>query len=150
MTLTKQMRRISTIVSLVPRKPWRRIEITTSWSTLAAPTPPLPPITMCCSGRSSPPTTVPSAPPLDPRFLESCYSVVEESLDCVYRHCRTHDKSVGPLEIRVVQAGAFGALIDLLVSLVLMIKFGKIGKAGLSSLSNRSIRFWQFQTKIGE
>jgi hypothetical protein len=29
------------------------------------------------------------------------------SLDYVYRRCRTHDKPVGPLEIRVVQAGAF-------------------------------------------
>lgn len=54
--------------------------------------------------------------PLDAQLLESCCIAVEESLDYVYRRCRTHDKSVGPLEIRLVEAGAFDALMDLLVS----------------------------------
>ncbi|KAM3392019.1 hypothetical protein ACQJBY_013258 [Aegilops geniculata] len=54
--------------------------------------------------------------PLDPQLLESCCVSVEESLDYIYRRCRAHDKSVGPLEIRVVEAGAFDALMDLLVS----------------------------------
>ncbi|KAL6657382.1 hypothetical protein ACP70R_005162 [Stipagrostis hirtigluma subsp. patula] len=53
---------------------------------------------------------------LDAQLLESCCIAVEESLDYVYRRCRAHDKSVGPLEIRLVEAGAFDALMDLLVS----------------------------------
>lgn len=53
---------------------------------------------------------------LDAQVLESCCVAVEESLDCVYRRCRAHDRSVGPLEIRLVEAGAFDALMDLLVS----------------------------------
>lgn len=54
--------------------------------------------------------------PLDAQLLESCCIAVEQSLDYVYRRCRTHDKSVGPLEIRLVETGAFDALMDLLVS----------------------------------
>ncbi|XP_072147785.1 probable indole-3-acetic acid-amido synthetase GH3.11 isoform X4 [Setaria viridis] len=54
--------------------------------------------------------------PIDAQFLESCCIAVEEALDYVYRRCRAHDKSVGPLEIRLVEAGAFDALMDLLVS----------------------------------
>ncbi|GJN10723.1 hypothetical protein PR202_ga28841 [Eleusine coracana subsp. coracana] len=64
---------------------------------------------------SGPLTKGPCAP-LNPQLLESCCISVEESLDSVYRRCRTHDKSVGPLEIRLVQDGAFDALMDLLVS----------------------------------
>ncbi|WVZ67037.1 hypothetical protein U9M48_016176 [Paspalum notatum var. saurae] len=56
------------------------------------------------------------ATPLDARLLESCCAAVEESLDYVYRRCRAHDRTVGPLEIRLVEAGAFDALMDLLVS----------------------------------
>lgn len=54
--------------------------------------------------------------PLDAELLESCCISVEESLDYIYRRCRAHDKSVGPLEIRLVEAGAFDALMDMLVS----------------------------------
>uniref|UniRef100_A0A0E0AP42 Uncharacterized protein n=1 Tax=Oryza glumipatula TaxID=40148 RepID=A0A0E0AP42_9ORYZ len=54
--------------------------------------------------------------PLDAQLLESCCAAVEESLDYVYRRCRAHDRSIGPLEIRLVEAGAFDALMDLLVS----------------------------------
>jgi len=54
--------------------------------------------------------------PLDAQLLESCCIAVEEALDYVYRRCRAHDKSVGPLEIRLVEAGAFDDLMDLLVS----------------------------------
>lgn len=61
-------------------------------------------------------STVEGAGPLDAQLLESCCIAVEDSLDYVYRRCRTHDKSVGPLEIRLVQGGASGALMDLLVS----------------------------------
>jgi auxin responsive GH3 family protein len=41
---------------------------------------------------------------------------VEAGLDAVYRRCRSRDRSVGPLEIRVVSPGAFDALMDLCVS----------------------------------
>ncbi|CAN6169204.1 unnamed protein product [Urochloa humidicola] len=54
--------------------------------------------------------------PIDAQLLESCCIAVEQSLDYVYRRCRTHDKSVGPLEIRLVEAGVFDALMDLLVN----------------------------------
>nr|CAB3458927.1 unnamed protein product [Digitaria exilis] len=59
--------------------------------------------------------TTPRAP-LDAQLLESCCIAVEQSLDYVYRRCRTHDKSVGPLEIRLVETGAFDALMDLLIN----------------------------------
>ncbi|KAH9298785.1 hypothetical protein KI387_030467 [Taxus chinensis] len=42
---------------------------------------------------------------------ESCI-IVEESLNPVYRICRGFDKSVGPLEIRVVEGGTFDQLMD--------------------------------------
>ncbi|GAV73855.1 GH3 domain-containing protein [Cephalotus follicularis] len=55
-------------------------------------------------------------PPFDAKVLEDCCIVVEEALDYVYRRCRAHDKCIGPLEIRVVEAGAFDALMDLNIS----------------------------------
>ncbi|KAI4301386.1 hypothetical protein L6164_034669 [Bauhinia variegata] len=57
-----------------------------------------------------------SEAPYDPRLLEECCIAVEEQLDYVYRRCRSHDKSVGPLEIRVVEPGTFDALMDLFIS----------------------------------
>ncbi|KAH0461970.1 hypothetical protein IEQ34_009545 [Dendrobium chrysotoxum] len=52
----------------------------------------------------------------DTELLQACCSVVEDSLSYVYRRCRTHDNSVGPLEIRVVEIGTFEALMDLFIS----------------------------------
>ncbi|MCL7027822.1 hypothetical protein MKW94_013007 [Papaver nudicaule] len=49
-------------------------------------------------------------------FVESCCLAVEEGLDYIYRRCRTHDKSIGPLEIRVVKPGTFELLMDHFVS----------------------------------
>ncbi|TYK29619.1 indole-3-acetic acid-amido synthetase GH3.17-like [Cucumis melo var. makuwa] len=49
-------------------------------------------------------------------LMEECCSSIEESLDSVYRRCRSKDKSIGPLEIRVVKHGAFDALMDFCVS----------------------------------
>ncbi|XP_077219146.1 putative indole-3-acetic acid-amido synthetase GH3.9 [Tasmannia lanceolata] len=60
-------------------------------------------------------TSVDVAAPLDERVLQECCSAVEESLDYVYRRCRSYDKSVGPLEIRVVRPGTFEALMDLCI-----------------------------------
>ncbi|KAA8532269.1 hypothetical protein F0562_032302 [Nyssa sinensis] len=48
--------------------------------------------------------------------MEKCCSTIEESLDSVYRRCRKKDKSIGPLEIRLVKHGTFDALMDYCVS----------------------------------
>lgn len=48
--------------------------------------------------------------------LQDCCIAVEEQLDYVYRRCRSHDKSVGPLEIRVVEPGTFESLMDLFIN----------------------------------
>ncbi|KAJ1275703.1 hypothetical protein BS78_05G156300 [Paspalum vaginatum] len=48
--------------------------------------------------------------------MAACCAKVEARLDAVYRRCRSRDRSVGPLEIRVVSPGAFDALMDLCVS----------------------------------
>ncbi|KAJ8759413.1 hypothetical protein K2173_006933 [Erythroxylum novogranatense] len=53
---------------------------------------------------------------LDPVIMEKCCFTIEESLDSVYRRCRKKDKSIGPLEMRVVEHGTFDALMDLCVS----------------------------------
>ncbi|CAO2141893.1 unnamed protein product [Urochloa humidicola] len=50
------------------------------------------------------------------RVMAACCAEVEARLDAVYRRCRSRDRSVGPLEIRVVGPGAFDALMDLCVS----------------------------------
>lgn len=54
--------------------------------------------------------------PLDQVLLEECCLAMEESLDSVYRQCRNCDQSIGPLEIRVVEAGTFDMLMDYCVS----------------------------------
>lgn len=53
---------------------------------------------------------------LDQHVMEECCIAVEEQLDYVYRRCRRNDRSIGPLEIRVVEAGTFDALMDLFIS----------------------------------
>ncbi|KAF6143633.1 hypothetical protein GIB67_012432 [Kingdonia uniflora] len=55
-------------------------------------------------------------PDLESSIMQQCCYTMEESLDYVYRRCRTKDKSIGPLEIRVVKHGAFDALMDFCVS----------------------------------
>ncbi|PQQ03067.1 putative indole-3-acetic acid-amido synthetase GH3.9 [Prunus yedoensis var. nudiflora] len=50
------------------------------------------------------------------KVLQECCIAVEEELDYIYRRCRTHDKSVGPLEIRVVEPGTFEKLMDYFIS----------------------------------
>ncbi|KAJ9710036.1 hypothetical protein PVL29_001489 [Vitis rotundifolia] len=52
----------------------------------------------------------------DHTVMEQCCSIVEESLDSVYRRCRRRDNSIGPLEIRMVKPGTFDALMDFCVS----------------------------------
>ncbi|XP_023524849.1 putative indole-3-acetic acid-amido synthetase GH3.9 isoform X2 [Cucurbita pepo subsp. pepo] len=48
--------------------------------------------------------------------LQDCCIAVEEHLDYVYRRCRAKDKSIGPLEIRLVRVGTFDALMDLIIA----------------------------------
>ncbi|KAJ1285742.1 hypothetical protein BS78_03G300200 [Paspalum vaginatum] len=48
--------------------------------------------------------------------FEDCCLSVEEALNSVYRQCRVCDKSVGPLEIRVVSEGTFDKLMDYAIS----------------------------------
>ncbi|GMY16891.1 putative indole-3-acetic acid-amido synthetase GH3.9 [Fagus crenata] len=50
------------------------------------------------------------------KVLKECCIAVEEELDYIYRRCRAYDKSVGPLEIRVVEAGTFEELMDLFIN----------------------------------
>ncbi|XP_042476814.1 putative indole-3-acetic acid-amido synthetase GH3.9 [Macadamia integrifolia] len=53
---------------------------------------------------------------LETHLFEDCCMAIEESLDYVYRRCRTFDRSVGPLEIRVVEPGTFELLMDLCIN----------------------------------
>ncbi|KAI5069435.1 hypothetical protein GOP47_0015736 [Adiantum capillus-veneris] len=61
----------------------------------------------------SPSATCLSLPTLS--LLESCCLSLEDSLDSVYRQCRNCDRSIGPLEIRIVQPGTFDLLMDFCV-----------------------------------
>ncbi|KAF5800566.1 putative GH3 family protein [Helianthus annuus] len=61
-------------------------------------------------------TVLEKAPsPLVPKVLQDCCIAIEEDLDYIYRRCRTNDKSIGPLEIRVVKSGTFEVLMDLFI-----------------------------------
>lgn len=55
-------------------------------------------------------------PELENAIMEQCCSIIENSLDSVYRRCRKKDNSVGPLEIRVVIHGTFDSLMDYCLS----------------------------------
>ncbi|XP_048441812.1 putative indole-3-acetic acid-amido synthetase GH3.9 [Pyrus x bretschneideri] len=59
---------------------------------------------------------VDSTAPLDDKVMQECCIAVEEELDYIYRRCRAYDKSVGPLEIRVVEPGSFDGLMDYFIS----------------------------------
>ncbi|CAN6457879.1 unnamed protein product [Victoria cruziana] len=52
------------------------------------------------------------ATPVPPSVFEDCCLTVEESLNSVYRQGRAADKSIGPLEIKVVHSGTFDKLMD--------------------------------------
>lgn len=53
---------------------------------------------------------------LEARLMEECCIAVEEELDYIYRQCRTKERSIGALEIRVVKPGTFEKLMDLIIS----------------------------------
>ncbi|KAL4580232.1 hypothetical protein LXL04_016418 [Taraxacum kok-saghyz] len=52
-----------------------------------------------------------------PSAYEDCCITIEESLNSVYRQGRASDKSIGPLEIRIVENGTFDKLMDYAISL---------------------------------
>ncbi|XP_019098061.1 PREDICTED: indole-3-acetic acid-amido synthetase GH3.17-like isoform X2 [Camelina sativa] len=52
----------------------------------------------------------------DPNVLEECCFTIEKSFDTVYRMERKYDKNIGPLEIKVVNPGAFDELMNLFLS----------------------------------
>ncbi|KAK9072295.1 hypothetical protein SSX86_008728 [Deinandra increscens subsp. villosa] len=49
--------------------------------------------------------------------FEDCCLTIEESLNSVYRQGRVSDKSIGPLEIKIVENGTFDKLMDYAISL---------------------------------
>ncbi|XP_071730182.1 indole-3-acetic acid-amido synthetase GH3.5-like isoform X1 [Rutidosis leptorrhynchoides] len=49
--------------------------------------------------------------------LEDCCLAIEESLNSVYRQGRASDKSIGPLEIKIVENGTFDKLMDYAINL---------------------------------
>ncbi|KAG2245373.1 hypothetical protein Bca4012_022992 [Brassica carinata] len=55
--------------------------------------------------------------PIPPSVFEDCCLALEESLNTVYRQGRVSDKSIGPLEIKIVEAGTFDKLMDYAISL---------------------------------
>ncbi|KAL1206530.1 Indole-3-acetic acid-amido synthetase GH3.6 [Cardamine amara subsp. amara] len=55
--------------------------------------------------------------PIPPSVFEDCCLTIEESLNSVYRQGRVSDKSIGPLEIKMVESGTFDKLMDYAISL---------------------------------
>ncbi|XP_059662570.1 indole-3-acetic acid-amido synthetase GH3.6 [Cornus florida] len=55
--------------------------------------------------------------PIPPSVFEDCCLTIEETLNSVYRQGRVSDKSIGALEIKVVEAGTFDKLMDYAISL---------------------------------
>ncbi|PRQ38347.1 putative GH3 family protein [Rosa chinensis] len=55
--------------------------------------------------------------PIPPSVFEDYCFVIEESLNSVYRQGKVSNKSIGPLEIKIVQAGTFDKLIIYAISL---------------------------------
>ncbi|CAH8275190.1 unnamed protein product [Arabidopsis lyrata] len=55
--------------------------------------------------------------PIPPSVFEDCCLTVEESFNTVYRQGRVSDKSIGPLEIKIVEPGTFDKLMDYAISL---------------------------------
>ncbi|OVA05551.1 GH3 auxin-responsive promoter [Macleaya cordata] len=53
---------------------------------------------------------------IPPSVFEDCCLTIEESLNSVYRQGRVSDKSIGPLEIKIVEKESFDKLMDYAVS----------------------------------
>ncbi|KAK2423960.1 indole-3-acetic acid-amido synthetase GH3.6 [Trifolium repens] len=54
---------------------------------------------------------------IPPCVYEDCCLTIEESFNSVYRQSRVSDKSIGPLEIKIVEQGTFDKLMDYAISL---------------------------------
>ncbi|CAN1239427.1 Indole-3-acetic acid-amido synthetase GH3.6 [Linum grandiflorum] len=54
--------------------------------------------------------------PIPPSVFEDCCLTMEESLNSVYRQGRVSDKSIGPLEMKIVEVGTFDKLMDYAIS----------------------------------
>ncbi|WOH03463.1 hypothetical protein DCAR_0622861 [Daucus carota subsp. sativus] len=54
---------------------------------------------------------------IPPCVFEDCCLTIEESLNSVYREGRVADKTIGPLEIKIVEKGTFNELMDYAISL---------------------------------
>ncbi|XP_061369644.1 indole-3-acetic acid-amido synthetase GH3.6-like [Gastrolobium bilobum] len=61
--------------------------------------------------------TLNGSTPVPPCVYEDCCLTIEESLNSVYRQGRVSDKSIGPLEIKIVEKGTFDKLMDYAISL---------------------------------
>ncbi|XP_061375159.1 indole-3-acetic acid-amido synthetase GH3.5-like [Gastrolobium bilobum] len=61
--------------------------------------------------------TLNGSTPIPPCVYEDCCLTIEESLNSVYRQGRVSDKSIGPLEIKIVENGTFDKLMDYAISL---------------------------------
>lgn len=59
-----------------------------------------------------------TTPKIPPSIFEDCCLTIEESLNSVYRQGRVFDKSIGPLEIKIVETGTFDKLMDYAISLL--------------------------------
>lgn len=55
--------------------------------------------------------------PIPRCVFEDCCLTIEESLNSVYRQGRVSRKSIGPLEIKIVEPGTFDKLMDYAISL---------------------------------
>ncbi|CAN1775012.1 Indole-3-acetic acid-amido synthetase GH3.6 [Linum perenne] len=55
--------------------------------------------------------------PIPPSVFEDCCLTMEESMNSVYRQGRVSDKSIGPLEIKMVEMGTFDKLMDYAISI---------------------------------
>ncbi|KAL1192351.1 4-substituted benzoates-glutamate ligase GH3.12 [Cardamine amara subsp. amara] len=53
---------------------------------------------------------------LKEEIFSECCLLMEDSFDEVYKNCRFREKSVGPLEIKVVRHGTFDSLMDFFIS----------------------------------
>ncbi|CAH8312137.1 unnamed protein product [Eruca vesicaria subsp. sativa] len=53
---------------------------------------------------------------INTNVLVECCSVIEESLDALYKRFRSKDGSIGALEIRVVQKGTFDSLMEYFIA----------------------------------
>lgn len=68
--------------------------------------------TSICAATMPDTSLLPSSPLPDTSVFEDCCLAMEDCLDSVYRQGRVSDKSIGPLEIRLVRPGSFDALMD--------------------------------------